>query len=139
MSDYDKEVQKIRGYNQPILDDFRKWLEAANLAVKTIETHVLNMDFFSEYLAYYPPLSKLDETQPSDIYDFLADWFPRKVMWASPYNTKSHIASFRKFFKFLVEKGRLNPEMEKQIKETLKENKQVFLDAVEFDDDTCWF
>ena len=135
MSNYDKEVQKIREYNQPILDDFRKWLEAANLASKTIETHVLNMDFFTEYLFSYLPLSKLDETQPTDIYDFLADWFPRKTTWASPYNTKSHIASFRKFFKFLRENEQFDPKMENEIKKTLKENKQVFLDAVDFGDD----
>ena len=135
MNNYDKEVQKIREYNQPILDQFRKSLEAAGLASKTIETHVLNMDFFTEYLISYLPLSKLDETQPTDIYDFLAHWFPQKTTWASPYNTKSHIASFRKFFKFLSERGQYNPEMEKEIRRTLKENKQVFLDAVDFGDD----
>ena len=52
MSDYDEQVKAIRAYNQPILDEFRAWLEAAGLAKKTIKNHVDNIDFFAEYLVY---------------------------------------------------------------------------------------
>ena len=43
MSDYDKEVAKIRKYNQPILDDFQTWLGKAGLAKKTVSTHLLRV------------------------------------------------------------------------------------------------
>jgi len=43
---YDARVRAIRAYNQPILDDFRVWLEQAGLSEKTVKNHVENIDFF---------------------------------------------------------------------------------------------
>lgn len=43
---YDAQVQAIRSYNQPILNDFRAWLEQLGMAEKTIKNHVENIDFF---------------------------------------------------------------------------------------------
>src|SRR5260370_39159501 len=87
---YDARVRAIRAYNQPILDDFRAWLEQTGLAEKTIKNHVDNIDFFTEYLVYYEPLEKLDEADGSDVWMFLSDWFPRKAMWASEASVKSN-------------------------------------------------
>lgn len=137
MSDYDQEVEKIRAYNQPILDEFQSWLEKSRLAPKTVKNHVENIDFFTEYLVYYEPLSKLDDADDGDVQSFLGDWFPRKAMWASESSMRSNMASFRKFFKFLQESGRIDDEVEDDVRETLKESKDEFLEAVEFDD-TYW-
>lgn len=137
MSDYDQDVKKIRAYNQPILDEFQSWLEKSGLAPKTVRKHVENIDFFTEYLISYDPLSKLDEADDIDVNGFLGDWFPRKAMWASESSMLSNMASFRKFFKFLRESERIDDEVEKDVRETLKENKVEFLEAVEFDD-TFW-
>ena len=93
-----------------------------------------NIEFFAEYLVYYEPLAKLDEADDSDVYSFLGDWFPRKAMWASESSMKSNMASFRKYFKFLRESGRIKKEVVDDIRETLKENKDEFLEAVAFDD-----
>ncbi len=134
MSDYDQKVKKIRTYNQPILDGFKSWLRKSGLAPKTIKNHVENIDFFADYLVYYEPLSKLDEADNSDVDSFLGDWFPRKAMWASESSTRSNMASFRKFFKFLRESGRVDQEVEDDVREMLKENKDEFLEAVAFDD-----
>jgi len=134
MSDYDQEIGKIRVYNQPILDEFRIWLEKSGLVQKTVKNHVENIDFFAEYLVYYQPLSKLDEAENGDVYSFLSDWFPRKAMWASESSIRSNMASFRKYFKFLRESGRIEKEVEDDVRETLKEKKDEFLAAVEFDD-----
>src|SRR6266480_5308966 len=49
---YDERVRAIRAYNQPILDDFRIWLEQSGLAEKTVKAHVFNIGFFTEYLVY---------------------------------------------------------------------------------------
>jgi site-specific recombinase XerD len=137
MSDYDQEVEKIRAYNQPILDEFQSWLEKSGLAPKTVKNHVENIDFFTEYLVYYEPLSKLDDADGGDVQGFLGSWFPRKAMWASKSSMRSNMASFRKFFKFLQESGRIDDEVEDDVRETLKERKDRFLEAVELDD-TYW-
>jgi hypothetical protein len=134
MSDYDREVEKIRAHNQPILDEFQSWLENLGLAPKTVKNHVENVDFFTEYLVYYEPLTKLDEANGGDVYGFLGDWFPRKAMWASEFSMRSNMASFRKLFKFLRASGRIDEEIEDDVRRTLKEYKDEFLEAVEFED-----
>jgi len=141
MEDYDKEVAEIRKYNQPILDDFQAWLEKTGLTEKTVSKHIQNVDFLAEYLFYYEPLYKLDEADAVDVYSFLANWYPRKAMWASVSSTKSYIGSFRKFFKFLVEGKRVDKEIEDAVRKMLKERKEEILDAVDFgdDDDDDWW
>ena len=61
MIDYDQEVDKIRVYNQPILDEFQSWLQNTGVTPKTVKNHIENINFFAEYLLYYEPLQKLDE------------------------------------------------------------------------------
>ncbi len=128
--DYDAQVQAIRAYNQPILDSFRAWLEQAGLAEKTIKNHVDNIDFFTHYLVYNDPLEKLDEADGSDVWMFLSDWFPRKALWSSATSVKSNIASFKKFFQWMGETGRVSPETVADVLDTLKEGRDEFLDAV---------
>ncbi len=134
MNDYDKLVKAIRVHNKPILDAFEDWLKAAGLSDKTIQSHVSNIDFFAHYLVYYEPLEKLDEAGASDVHMFLAYWFPRKAMWASPSSQKSNMASFRKFFKFMVESNRMSGDSLEEVRRVLKESKDEFMGAVEFDD-----
>ena len=128
---YDEQVQAINSYNQPILEDFRAWLEQSGLSEKTVENHVDNIHFFTHYLVYYEPLTKLDEADGSDIWMFLTDWFPRKAMWSSVTSVKSNIASFKKFFNWLGETGRISPEVVADVLTTLKEGRNEFFDAVE--------
>ena len=40
---YDARVQAIKVYNQPILDDFRAWLEQSGLAEKTVRNHICHI------------------------------------------------------------------------------------------------
>ncbi len=135
MIDYDQEVDKIRVYNQPILDEYQSWLKSTGVTTKTVKNHIDNIEFFAEYLVYYEPLNKVDKADANDVYSFLADWFPRKAMWASESSTKSYMASFRKFFKFLRETNRVDDDSEIEVRDTLKEHKDEFLDAVAFDND----
>ena len=127
----DERVRAINSYNQPILEDFRAWLKQSGLSEKTIENHVDNIDFFTHYLVYYEPLTKLDEADGSDIWMFLTDWFPRKAMWSSVSSVKSYIASFKKFFNWLGETGRISPEVVADVLTTLKEGRNEFFEAVE--------
>jgi site-specific recombinase XerD len=129
--DYDAQVRAIQAYNQPILDGFRTWLEHSGLAEKTIKNHVDNIDFFTNYLVYYEPLEKLDEADGSNVWTFLTDWFPRKALWASVTSVKSYLASFKKFFQWMGETGRVSPETVADVLDTLKEGRVEFLEAVE--------
>ena len=127
---YDARVRAIRAYNQPILEDFRFWLEQSGLAKKTVENHVDNIDFFTHYLVYYDPLKKLDEADGSDVWMFLTDWFPRKALWSSVTSVKSYIDSFKKFFQWMEETGHVSPETVADVLTTLKEGRNKFLAAV---------
>ena len=127
---YDERVRAIRAYNQPILDDFRTWLEQSGLAEKTVKAHVFNIDFFTAYLVYYEPLKKLDEANSGDVWIFLANWFPRKAMWASATSVKSNIVSFKKFFQWMGETGCIPPEAVADVLDTLKKGRDKFLRRV---------
>lgn len=133
--DYEQAVEKIRIENSPILDEFQAWLKDSGVKPKTIKSHLDNIQFFAEYLVYSEPLRKIDEADASDVYSFLVDWFPRKAMWASQSNTKSYLASFRKFFKFLHESQRIDEETKDEVYLTLKQDRDEFLDAVACDDE----
>jgi site-specific recombinase XerD len=128
---YDARVRAIRAYNQPILDDFRAWLEQSGLSEKTVKTHVDNINFFTKYLVYSSPLKKLDEADSGDVWMFLADWFPRKALWASATTVKSYCASFKKFFQWMAETRRVSPEVVAGVLDTLKEDRDVFLERVD--------
>ena len=128
---YDARVQAIRAYNQPILNDFRTWLQQSGFSEKTVRSHVRNVKFFTEYLVYYDdPLKKLDEANNSDIRTFFLYWFPRKGLWASAGTVKSNIASFKKFFHWMGETGRISPKTVTDVLTALKEGRDRFLERV---------
>jgi site-specific recombinase XerD len=127
---YDARVRAISAYNQPILQDFRAWLEQSGLSEKTVESHIDNIDFFTHYLVYYDPLKKLDEADSSDIWMFLTDWFPRKALWSSVTSVKSYLASFKKFFQWMGENGRVSSETVVDVLTTLKQDRDEFFEAV---------
>src|SRR5260370_6822935 len=110
VDDYDVEVKAIRVYNQPILDEFRAWLEQSGLSERTIRNRVEDIDFFTEFLVYYDPVEKLDEAGCGDVHMFLADWFPRKAAWASATSVKSYLTSFKKFFQWMGKTGPIPPQ-----------------------------
>ena len=136
LDDYDAQVDAIQKHNAPILASFHTSLAQAGLAKKTVKNHVDNIDFFTEYLVYYEPLTRLDEADEGDVSAFLLDWFPDKALWASVSNTKQYLASFKKFFQWMGETQRIPAEVVDEVLATMKEHRQDFLDAVEDDDDS---
>lgn len=127
---YDECVRAIQADNLPLLSGFMTWLKQSGLSEETIYTHVVNMDFFSTSLLRYEPLKKRDEASGGDVWMFLVDWFPRKALWASVTSTKSYLASFKKFFRWMEETGRVSPETVADVLSTLKESRSEFLQAV---------
>jgi|SRR5258708_1814948 hypothetical protein len=127
---YDTRVLAIRAYNHSLLDGFRAWLEHKGQTAPTIITHLDNIFLFATYLVYDEPLKKLDEAIQSDVYWFLADWFPRKALWASVRSVQAHCASLKKFFLWMGETRRVSPETVADVISTLKEERSAFLAQV---------
>ena len=129
---YEQRARAIQLASQPILDGFEHWLKQAGWREKTIRDHVDNIRFFTKYLAWYTRSQhSLVEATDSDVYWFLADWFPRKALWASVTSVKSYLASFKKFFQWMGETGRVSPETVFDVLDTLKEGRVEFLEAVD--------
>jgi site-specific recombinase XerD len=126
---HDAQVQAIQAYNKPILDGFQSWLEQSNLAQKTANRYVKNIQLFTLYLVYYEPLKKLDEANSCDVQIFLARWFPCKVGW-SVTGITLHLASFKKFFQWMGETGRISPKTVTDVLTTLKNNRDKFFRAI---------
>jgi site-specific recombinase XerD len=127
---YDARVQAIRAYNRPLLEDFGTWLDHKGFSEQTVITHLGNIYLFASYLVYYEPLKKLDEATESNVYWFLADWFPRKALWASVRSVQSYCASFKKFFQWMGETNRISFETVAGVISTLKEERKLFLAQV---------
>jgi len=127
LSEYDTQLQAIRAYNQPILDDFLTWLKQSGLSEKTAKRHVNNIHLFSMYLVYYDPLKKLDQATSADVSMLLSSWFPRKVGWTSVTTVKILLLSFKKFFHWLGTTERISPTTVANVLKTLKEGRDKFL------------
>jgi site-specific recombinase XerD len=127
---YDARVQAIRAYNRPLLEDFGTWLDHKGFSEQTVITHLGNIYLFASYLVYYEPLKKLDEATESEVYWFLADWFPRKALWASVRSVQAYCASFKKFFQWMGETNRVSAETVAGVISTLKEERNLFLAQV---------
>jgi site-specific recombinase XerD len=129
---YEQRVQAIRQANQPLLEGFEHWLKQAGLREQTVRAHVENLQLFEHYLLLYDySLRRLDEATDSEVYWFLADWFPRKALWASVSSMTVYLATFKKFFAWMGETGLVSPHVIADVRSTLKEERRVFLRAVE--------
>lgn len=123
---YEIECEKIRESNKQLLEDFANWLRRSNLADKTINEHVQNIDFYiNEYLLYE------DAVEPQDgvlsVRMFLGYWFIRKAMWASQTSIKRNAASSKKFYQYLYERGWVDKADLDLLKETIKEEMPEWL------------
>ena len=140
MGEYEKfeaECKKIRKENKTLLKGFEKHLNDKNLSDKTIGTHVNNIDFYiNEYLLYDDtdrPEEGVDLVSP-----FLGYWFIRKAMWASETTIKSYIASFKHFYTWMHGQGKITGEELDDLKLTIKEKKQEWIDTLNrYDDPDC--
>ena len=129
---YEQRLQAIRQANQPLLEGFEHWLRQSGLREPTMRDHIDNLLLFEHYLLLYDySLRRLDEATDSEVYWFLADWFPRKALWASVSSMTVYLATFKKFFKWMGETSLVSPQVVADVLSTLKEERRVFLRVVE--------
>jgi len=128
------ECKKIKTSNKELLNDFAEWLRDSNLAARTIDRHIDNIDFYiNEYLLYEDAVTAEDGIAAVGM--FLGYWFIRKAMWASAASIKNNAASFKKFYTFLQVRGAVSKEDLSILKQTIKEEMPDWLATITRYDD----
>ncbi len=127
---YEEECRKIQTENSQLLIEFSDWLKDSGLADKTIRNHVYNIDFFiNVYLIEQEALKAKDGV--CEISTFLGYWFIRKALWSSVAQIKGNAASFKKFYKFMHEKGEIDDEALEEVNWMVKEELVEWIDEME--------
>lgn len=104
--EYGKRCKEIRIENADFLKTFEDDLKAKGLSDKTISRHVSNVDFYiNTYLLRED--ARMMEEGVAEIDMFLGDFFIRKCMWSTPAAIKSTAASIKKFYKSMLEHGKI--------------------------------
>ena len=132
--EYDRLCDVRRGEFEQFLGEFEADLVAAGLKDATIDKHYSNLDFYlNSYLLRIAPLDV--RAGCYKIGDFLGNFFIRKCMWSTPETIKSNCASFKKFYKSMLDHGRISPDDYDFVCFIIKEDKQEWCDlCAEFND-----
>ena len=102
--DFEKGGDRIREENGSLLDAFSDSLRERGLKEKTINKHLGNVEFYTDdYLLYYDLNEAKDGIAMMD--GFFNGFFLRKAMWSGVTATRETVASLKKFYKFLVDRG----------------------------------
>jgi hypothetical protein len=136
--DYDVRLQQVKERNKLIVGHFvHTW--RGRISDDTLYQHVLNIEHFAKgYLNYYTEADgprSLDQVTEWKVIDFITDWLPRKSLVTSARRVKNYLASFNKLFKFMGEHGYMAAEEVAEILQTLKDDRQMMIDAVVTYDD----
>ena len=114
---YEKKCEEIRRTNDSLLELFEKDMEG--LSPKTIRRHLSNVDFYiNEFLLYADALPM--EYGLGKIDEFLGEFFIRKCMWSTPATIKGTAASIKKFYKCMLDHGKIEKGDYKFFCETVK-------------------
>lgn len=127
---WERQVEETTAKNQELLDAFQAHLESKSLKPKTVKSHVDNIAFFANDYLLRDEITPV-EKGASEIGWFLGDFFIRKTTWASKSSIKENIASFKKFYTFLNEQGKVSNEELNEMKTIIKEEKDIWLDEVD--------
>jgi hypothetical protein len=104
---------------EELVTSFYKYLTVEKgLSEKTVSGHVDEIEFFAMYLTGYGQGTLLKVTG-MDIENYLGDWYIRKVA-SSRSDLRRIPVSFKKFYKFLHEKGYLKDEELEDILDAFK-------------------
>ncbi len=117
---YEKECQEIRETNEELLELFEKDMMDKGLADKTINRHLSNVDFYiNEYMLREDAMPMEDGVGMLDM--FLGDFFIRKCMWSTPASIKSTAASIKKFYRCMLDHGKIGKDEYEYLCSVIKE------------------
>lgn len=119
--EYERECDKIRQTNEELLTLFEEELQNSGLSAKTVRRHLSNADFYiNEYLLREGPRPMEDGITELDM--FLGFFFIRKCMWSTPGTIKSTAASIKKFYKCMMNHGKIRKDDYAYLCDDIKEN-----------------
>ncbi len=128
--EWEKQIEDATKHNNEVLIEFEKYLKAKSLKPKTIKNHIDNIDLFANGYLLRNEITPIEEGC-LEIDFFLGDFFIRKATWASKNTIKEYIASFKKFYTFLHEIGKVSKTDLDEMKELIKEEKEDWFSEVE--------
>ena len=119
--EYERECDKIRQTNEELLTLFEEELQDSGLSAKTVRRHLSNAEFYiNEYLLREEPRPMEDGITELDM--FLGFFFIRKCMWSTPGTIKSTAASIKKFYKCMLNHGKISKDDYAYLCDYIKEN-----------------
>ena len=119
--EYERECDKIRQTNEELLTLFEEELQDSGLSAKTVRRHLSNAEFYiNEYLLREEPRPMEDGITELDM--FLGFFFIRKCMWSTPGTIKSTAASIKKFYKCMMNHGKISKDDYVYLCDDIKEN-----------------
>ena len=129
-SDYQRMSEEIRNKNSEYLNGFEEHLQAQGLKDKTISKHLFNVSFYiNTYLLNYDALDV--KRGCYEVSNFLGGWFIRKAMWSTVGTIKSNIASFKKFYSYLLGIGVIEQDDYDDLYDTILYSKDDWFDLVD--------
>lgn len=122
--EYEKECEIIRAENGDLIQIFKSELEKKGLSPKTIKAHVDNVDLYiNDFLLREDAVHMESGLGHLDTFFY---FFVHKCMWSTPANVKTTAASLKKFYKCMLENGKIDKEDYQYFCETLKEGIPVW-------------
>lgn len=119
--EYERECDKIRQTNEELLALFEEELQDSGLSAKTVRRHLSNAEFYiNEYLLREEPRPMEDGITELDM--FLGFFFIRKCMWSTLGTIKSTAASIKKFYKCMLNHGKISKDDYAYLCDDIKEN-----------------
>ena len=131
---YENECERIREENADLLKQFADWLSAKGLSDTTVRRHCENMDFYLNHFLLYEDAEEA-ASGVSRVGMFLGYWFIRKAMWANQSAIKSNAASLKKFYAFMLDKGKVEKDDLDDLKDEISEGMPEWLETMARYDD----
>ncbi|MBQ9058880.1 MAG: hypothetical protein IJ125_06825 [Atopobiaceae bacterium] len=94
-------------HNEGYLREFEKDLVASGMPEKATKRHLENIDFYINTYLVREGAASIEEGCLR-VGDFLGDYFIRECMWSTPTTIKQNASSFKRFYKYMVERGHVS-------------------------------
>lgn len=119
--DYEKTCAMIQKENEEYLNLFESDLISSGLSDKTVIRHLRNVDFYiNTFLLREEPRHMERGAFLLDF--FLGDFFIRKCMWSTPGSIKTNAASIKKFYKSMLDHGKIQKNSYDELCREIKDN-----------------
>lgn len=126
--EYEEECREIRRQNKELLELFES--DMVSLSPKTVQKHLSNVDFYiNTYLLREDAVPMKNGVAYLD--SFLGDFFIRKCMWSTPATIKSTAASIKKFYKSMLDHGKLEKKHYEFVCSEIRDNLPQWMDDCE--------